>query len=144
MRTLDLSRLYVQPERRQDFARLLEKEDAVTEVESDVYRKDGQIISISENVRAVRDASGRLTGFVGTLQDITARKRAEEALMESESKFRTVADTASSAIYIHDGARFVYVNRAAETITGYSRRELLYSSIFKLVHPDFQDRKSVV
>jgi PAS domain S-box-containing protein len=139
MRHLDLSRLYVQPGRRKYFAELLSKKDAVTELESDVYRKDGQIISISENLRAVRDASGQLTGLVGTLQEITARKRAEEALMESESKFRGVADTASSAILIHDGEKFVYVNHAAETITGYSRRELLYSNILKLIHPDFQE-----
>jgi PAS domain S-box-containing protein len=47
-----------------------------------------------------------------------------------------VADTAASAIYIHDGERFLYVNRASEEISGYSAAELLQMSAFSIVHPD--------
>src|SRR5207245_1514536 len=78
IRELDLSRLYVEPGRRQEFAQLLQGRDTVTDLESQVYRKNGEIIWITENFRALRDQSGTLTGFVGTLQDITASKRAEQ------------------------------------------------------------------
>jgi len=75
----DIARqLYVDPERRNVFTRLLQKQDAVHGFESQVYRRDGQVIWISETARAVRDVDGRLLGFEGTVEDITRRKQAEE------------------------------------------------------------------
>ena len=49
----------------------------VTDFESRIYRKDGSIIWIAENCRAVRDALGKLLYYEGTVEDITERKRAE-------------------------------------------------------------------
>jgi PAS domain S-box-containing protein len=71
-----------------------------------------------------------------TTFDITDRKRAEQELAESEAKFRAVAETAAAAIYIHDGAKFLFVNRTAEVISGYSREELMAKGPFDLVHPE--------
>jgi len=71
-----------------------------------------------------------------TTFDITDRKRAEKELAESEAKFRAVAETAAAAIYIHDGSKFLFVNRTAEVISGYNREELLAQQPFDLVHPD--------
>jgi PAS domain S-box-containing protein len=68
-------------------------------------------------------------------------KIAQEDLAESEAKFRAVADTAATAIYIHDGKQFVYVNHAAEEITGFPKGELLKKDLWELVHPD--DRQMV-
>jgi len=72
------NQLYVNPSRRQEFINILRSHDTVSNFESQVYRRDGSKIWISENVRAVRDADGTLIGFEGTVQDITQRKRAEE------------------------------------------------------------------
>jgi PAS domain S-box-containing protein len=58
------------------------------------------------------------------------------AMRESEAKFRAVSETASCAIYIHDGHRLVYVNRAAEYLSGYTREELAAIDMWSLVHPD--------
>jgi len=69
--------LYVDPTRRGTFRRLLEDHDVVRDFESEVYRSDGSITWISENARAVRDPSGRLRYYEGTVIDISARKRAE-------------------------------------------------------------------
>jgi len=75
--------LYVEPQRRAEFIRLLQEEDAVSEFESQVYRKDGSVIWISENARAVRDTStGELLYYEGTVEDITADKRLKEQLHE--------------------------------------------------------------
>jgi PAS domain S-box-containing protein len=73
------------------------------------------------------------------LSDITERKEAEEALQESEKKFRVLTETAASGIFIHQGERFIYVNPASETMSGYSREELLALNFWDLVHPDFRE-----
>jgi PAS domain S-box-containing protein len=62
---------------------------------------------------------------VGAVRDITARKRAEEALCESEEKFRAMASMAQDAIVLVNGdAKPVYLNPAAETILGFSKQEI--------------------
>ncbi len=68
---------YVDPQRRDDFKRLLDVQGFVRDFEFEAYRKDGARIWVSENVRSVRDESGAVLYFEGTSQDITDRKRAE-------------------------------------------------------------------
>lgn len=58
------------------------------------------------------------------------------AMSESEAKFRAVSETASCAIYIHDSKKIVYVNRASEELSGYTRDELAAIDMYSLVHPD--------
>lgn len=74
------TQLYVDPSARAELARRLEQTDLVTDFEAQVYRRDGSIIDISENVRAIRGAEGQLLHYEGTVVDITARKQAERAL----------------------------------------------------------------
>ena len=72
--------LYVEPGRRDEFVRLMQENDTLSGFESKIYRKDGEIIWISENCRAVRDSLGKLLFYEGTVEDITERKRAEEQI----------------------------------------------------------------
>jgi sigma-B regulation protein RsbU (phosphoserine phosphatase) len=72
--------LYVEHGRREEFMRLMQENDTLSGFESKIYRKDGSIIWISENCRAVRDVQGRLQYYEGTVEDITERKRAEEQI----------------------------------------------------------------
>src|SRR5580692_715037 len=72
--------LYVDPERRTEFIRQMDEQDAVWGFESPIYRKDGTVIWISENVRVIRDDAGNVLYYEGTVEDITERKRAEEEL----------------------------------------------------------------
>lgn len=71
--------IYVEPARRDEFKRLLERDGVVRDFEHETFRKDGSRIWISVNARAVRDESGKILYYEGTAQDITKRKRAEEA-----------------------------------------------------------------
>ncbi|MEG4347479.1 EAL domain-containing protein [Microcoleus sp. A003_D6] len=73
--------LYVDPNRRSEFLREIEKDGFVSEFESQVYRADGTAIWVSENGRAVRDAGGNLLYYEGTVEDITLRKIAEDKLV---------------------------------------------------------------
>jgi PAS domain S-box-containing protein len=72
--------LYVDRNRRVEFIAAMEEDNAVTGFESEVYRKDGSIIWISENARAVRDLGGEVVYYEGIVEDITHRKMAQEAL----------------------------------------------------------------
>jgi PAS domain S-box-containing protein len=76
--------LYVDPQRRAEFARLLESQGFVRDFESQIHRRDGAKIWVSENARAVRDAAGKLLYFEGTVRDITERKQLEEQLRQAQ------------------------------------------------------------
>jgi PAS domain S-box-containing protein len=74
--------LYVEPERRNEFVKLMQQHNRVSGFESRVYRQDGSIIWISENARAVWDDNGVLLYYQGFVEDITQRKQAEQLLAE--------------------------------------------------------------
>jgi PAS domain S-box-containing protein len=65
------SQLYVDPTRRDEFKQLLLSQEAVFNFESQIYRKDGQTIWITEDARVIRDAQGQITGFEGTVRELT-------------------------------------------------------------------------
>jgi len=69
--------VYVDPGRRAEFKRLMEEHDVVREFEYRVYRRDGKKIWLSESARAVRDPTGAILFYEGTVEDFTERKRAE-------------------------------------------------------------------
>ena len=69
--------LYVNPQRRLELIKLLEEQEEVKFFESEVYRQDKSIIWTSENVHAVRDKAGNILYFEGTVEDVTASKRAK-------------------------------------------------------------------
>ncbi len=72
--------LYVDPRRRDDFAREMREHGSVAGFEARVRRRDGDVLWIVEHARAVRDAAGALLYYEGTVADISQRKAAEEAL----------------------------------------------------------------
>jgi PAS domain S-box-containing protein len=77
--------LYVDPTRRNEFRRLMGEHDVITDFESEVRRKDGNVIWIVENARAYRDSAGKLLYYEGTVEDITHRKQAEKHYREKEA-----------------------------------------------------------
>lgn len=84
--------LYVEPNRRAEFQRLLLSQDVVEGFESEIHRRDGSVIWISESARAVRDADGALRYYEGHVLDVTARKQAELALAQSREELRISRD----------------------------------------------------
>jgi len=78
--------LYVEHGRREEFVRLMHENDTLSGFESKIFRKDGTIIWIAENCRAVRDGQGKLLYYEGTVEDITERKRAEEQIRRATTE----------------------------------------------------------
>jgi PAS domain S-box-containing protein len=85
------SQLYVDPGRRDEFIRLMQVQEEVTGFEALVYRKDGSIIWISENVRIRRDQAGVFVGYEGTVDNITERKLANERLSATLEEVRLLS-----------------------------------------------------
>ncbi|MBW8864887.1 MAG: SpoIIE family protein phosphatase [Verrucomicrobia bacterium] len=79
-------RLYVEASRREEFVRLMQENDTLSGFESRIYRKDGSIIWIAENCRAVRDGQGKLLYYEGTVEDITERKHAEDQIRRATAE----------------------------------------------------------
>ncbi|HUA38570.1 MAG TPA: SpoIIE family protein phosphatase [Candidatus Sulfopaludibacter sp.] len=104
--------LYVQPARRDEFVRLMQANETITDFESQIYRKDGTVIWISENCRAVRDAQGKLLYYEGTVQDITEHQQTEMSLRNSESLYHSLVETMPQNVFRKDlQGRFTFANQ---------------------------------
>ncbi|HEY4611840.1 MAG TPA: PAS domain S-box protein, partial [Bacteroidota bacterium] len=93
--------------------------------------------TVLENSRVVRNDRGEILYYEGTLTDITERKRAEQALQESEERFRKIFEESPTGIaLINPNLQIASVNEALSRALGYSRTELLAMSLRDVTHPE--------
>ncbi|HVY06777.1 MAG TPA: PAS domain S-box protein [Burkholderiales bacterium] len=103
-------------------------------------RRDGSYAFIFDRGFVLRDASRKPIRMVGAMQDITARKAADEALRETEDRYRRLVDLSPEAIYIHQDMKYVYANRAGVRLMGAtSAEELLGRSVLESSPPELHD-----
>ncbi|ACU89148.1 ammonium transporter [Desulfomicrobium baculatum] len=123
----DISRqLYVEAGRREEFIRLLGEKEEIFDFESAIRRKDGSVIWISENARAVKDAAGNVVCYEGTVMDITQRRAMQQALDRQMALFGQLFEDSPLAIALVDTVgRIAQVNGGFETLFGYKRAEIL-------------------
>lgn len=110
----------------------------VTGREVRLRTKSGRLVNALYSVEVI-DVNGEPCALAAG-EDITERLQMEKALRESEAKFRLVADTVTSAIWLLQDNRFVYFNKEFEVISGYSRDEILSMNPWDLVHPEFREQ----
>jgi len=111
-----------------------------TVVEYTLLKADGSEFPGEISTSLLKDAQGNLVGFIGIIRDITERKRAEEALKDSEERYKSLVTNVKLGVFRSTPGRtgrFLEVNPAMEEITGYSREELLKMNVSDLyVHPE--------
>jgi diguanylate cyclase (GGDEF)-like protein/PAS domain S-box-containing protein len=91
------SQLYVDPGRREEFMRIIKARGEIGGFESRVYRKNGDVIWISENARAVFDDEGRVLHYEGTVEDITERRH-NQARIEQQANYDSLTGLANRSL----------------------------------------------
>ncbi len=105
--------------------------------ESQHRRKDGSLLDVAVSVKYQSTDGNRIVAF---LQDITNRKLAQEALRESEARFRSLFEAAPDAIFVQSEGRFVYVNEAMVSLLGAACPEdLLGKEFMDRIAPEYHD-----
>ncbi len=103
--------------------------------------KDGRALDVSLTISPLRSSDGRIVGASKILRDITASKRVEAVLRESEARFRAMTDSAPMLVWMADAAgRRTYVNERWLAFTGRKMEQELGDGWAEGVHPDDLDR----
>jgi PAS domain S-box-containing protein len=112
------------------------------EYEKEYIRKDGTVFPISARVWLVRDEDGKPQGMWGIARDITERKRAEEALAQSEEKHRTLSQNIPGMVYRGRPDWSTEIISNSESISGYAAQEFNSgkSNWLDIIHPDDRER----
>ncbi len=122
---------------RDHIRRILAGEIESYQLEKRYIHKDGHVLWGHLSTSLVRDADGTPLYLLSQIQDITERKRAEEALRESEEKYRELVENIKEAIFeVDTSGRVTYFSPAVEKATGYRPSALIGRSLTELIHPD--------
>jgi PAS domain S-box-containing protein len=127
---------------RRNMEKMLRGECSSLNWEKRYIRKDGSIIWGNLTVSVMRSPSGEPQYMVGVVEDVTGRVNAQEALRQSEQRFRQLVERAPFGIYVESGLELRYLNRAAAALFGAaSPQQLVGTSVLDRVHPE--DRADV-
>jgi len=121
-----VSQTYFNPEDRNKFQEIMAKQNFVKDWEVELKRKDGSKIHALLTVNTRKGHERNIMSYKGTIKDITERKRTEEAMRQSEEKYRNILESIEEGYYETDLAgNFTFVNDSMGRIHGYPREELL-------------------
>jgi PAS domain S-box-containing protein len=137
--------ILVPPDRPNEIPMILERlrrGEAIEHYETVRVTKDGRRLDISLTISPIRNSAGKIVGASTIARNITERKRAEEALKESERLYRTVIEQATENIFLVDAEtrRIVESNSAFQETLGYTEEELRSMTLYDIVAAD---RKSI-
>jgi diguanylate cyclase (GGDEF)-like protein/PAS domain S-box-containing protein len=126
--------LYVDPPMRRALIEKLKRDGKLVEAEYQLKRRDGSVITITENARLNRDERGQPTGFEGTVTDITERKRAEQQFYDEKERAEVTLQSIADAVITTDRSGTVdYINPIAEKMTGWPSDEACGRNVTEIV-----------
>ncbi|MEE9617579.1 MAG: PAS domain S-box protein, partial [Anaerolineae bacterium] len=135
--TINAADTYADPEDRQRWQVLMEREGVVRDFEAQLRRRDGTIIWVRDSAQAVRDSDGRVLYYEGVMEDITERKRTEEAFRRERDFSQSIVETTSALVMVLDAdGRITLFNRACEELTGYTAAETIGCVMWKFLIPE--------
>lgn len=123
----------------------LAEDDPNRPLEFRFVRPDGETVWVNGRFAAVRDHAGQVTGYVGTVSDVTQTRQAARDVRESEQKYRALFHGGLAGTVIMQDDRVVLANQAFARIHGYTVEELMtwtVGELAELVHPE--DREMVL
>ncbi len=135
------SQLYVDPEQRAEFKRQLDEQGSVAGFEAQFRRRDGVKIWVAMNAIRKSDENRGLTYYEGAVEDITERKRAEEALRENKAFLTTLLNAIPAPVFYKDSeGRYLGFNRAYEKFFGSTSEQLIGKSVFDINPRELAER----
>lgn len=103
-------------------------------------RKNGEVFPVYEKTSVVKDKDGKQIGVVSVVEDITLKKRLEQSVKESEERYRTLVETAKSAIIaVDEYDKITLFNPAAEELFGYSTDEISSVELTALIPEKYRE-----
>ncbi len=131
---------YFSAEERDQFLKDLQREGSLVNSELRLRRKDGSSMWVVENVAATCDEQGNLTLIEGTMVDISAHKRAEDALRDSQERLLGIITSAMDAIItIDEKQQIIVFNKAAEDVFRCTAAEVIGQSIDRFIPENLRD-----
>jgi PAS domain S-box-containing protein len=105
-------------------------------------RKDGSTLDVSLTISPVRDSSGRIIGASKVARDITAQRRAEVALRESEERFRAIVQATPECVKVvgPDGTLLAMNSAGCSMVEAGGDNEIIGQSVYGLIAPEFRQR----
>ena len=101
------------------------------------YRKDGTFIDV-EFFGVPVVIEGEVVGVYGIYMDISERKQTEEALRQSEEKYRTLVEESFDGVFVQKGSKIIFANQHLNEMLGYEEGKLLGLEHWLVYHPDYQ------
>lgn len=133
---------YMDPADRRQYVRRIKENNTIQAFETRLYRKDKSAIWVAINARSIRSSAGSVLYLEGTMENITERKKAEEALCKSEEKYRNIFENAIEGIYqsTTDG-HYLTVNPALADMTGYGTPQEMIETVTNIAHQVYVNPK---
>jgi PAS domain S-box-containing protein len=106
----------------------------------EMYRRDGSSVWTEVTVSIIYNDEGKATGLLGITRDISERKKTEEALRQSEEKYRLLVENVNEGICVVQDSLIRYANPKLSEITGYPVQELTSYPFAVFIHPEDQGK----